>query len=74
MELVMNPLASRGPEEPEAGRRPPGDAPIHVLPWAEDSPGRSGQTGIEHVYTGHLFLPGWLKLEMAPSAAQGPAA
>ena len=68
----MNPLASRGSEDADAGRIPPGDAPLQVLPWAEDSPGRSGQTGIEHVYTGHLFLPGWLKLEIAPSAEQGP--
>ncbi len=70
----MNPLASRGTEDTDAGRRPPGDAPTHVLQWAEDSPGRTGETGIEHVYAGHLFLPGWLKLEMAPSAGQGPGA
>jgi len=45
-----------------------------VLPFAEDAPGRTGQNTIEHVYAGHLFLPGWLKLELAPSAEQGPGA
>jgi hypothetical protein len=70
----MNPLASRGVEDADIGRAPPGDAPIQVLPFAEDAPGRTGQNTIEQVYAGHLFLPGWLKLELAPSAEQGPGA
>jgi len=70
----MNPLASRGTEDLDPGREPPGDAPMQVLPWAEDAPGRTGQNTIENVYAGHLFLPGWLKLELLPSAEQGPGA
>jgi hypothetical protein len=70
----MNPLASRGIPDPEQGREPPGDAPLQVLPWAEDAPGRTGQNTIDGVYAGHLFLPGWLKLELLPSAEQGPGA
>jgi hypothetical protein len=70
----MNPLASRGTADVEVGREPPGDAPMEVLPWAEDVLGRTGQTGIENAYAGHLFLPGWLKLELPPSAEQGPGA
>ena len=70
----MNPLASRGGDATDAARTPPADAPLQVLPWAEDAPGRSGQHSISHVYDGQLFLPGWLKLEMAPSAEQGPGA
>jgi len=70
----MKPLASRGTADSDAGRDPPGDAPLQVLPWAEDAPGRRGQGNIESVYTGHLFLPGWLRLELLPSAEQGPGA
>ena len=70
----MNPLASRGTAEIDPGREPPGDAPMQVLPWAEDAPGRTGQNTIENVYAGHLVLPGGLKLELLPSAEQGPGA
>jgi len=45
-----------------------------VLPWAEDSPRSIGAEDANTRYQGELFLPGWLKIELHPTAEQGPGA
>ncbi|HEY9022866.1 MAG TPA: hypothetical protein VIP05_01110 [Burkholderiaceae bacterium] len=69
----MTPLANRHNAAADAGR-PPADAPMQVLPWTEDSPRTIGAEDADARYQGELFLPGWLKIELNPTAEQGPGA
>ena len=68
----MNPLASRHDAAVDIGRPPPADAPTQALPWAEDSPRTIGAEDADTRYRGALFLPGWLRIELQPTAEQGP--
>ena len=70
----MNPLAKRHNATVDIGRPPPADAPMQVLPWAEDSPRSIGAEDASTRYQGELFLPGWLRIELDPTAEQGPGA
>ncbi len=71
----MNPLVNRSnPAQVDIGRPPPADAPMQVLPWAETSPRSIGAEDAATRYQGELFLPGWLKIELQPTAEQGPGA
>jgi hypothetical protein len=70
----MNPLVKRGNAAVDIGRPPPADAPHQVVPWAEVSPQTIGAEDAENRYSGDLFLPGWLKIELNPTAEQGPGA
>jgi len=67
----MNPLANRHNAAVDTGS-PPADAPMQVLPWTEDSPRTIGAEDADTRYQGELFLPGWLKIELNPTAEQGP--
>ena len=68
----MNPLVTRGSAAADIGRPPPGDAPMEAIPWAEDSPRTIGAEDANARYQGDLFLPGWLRIELQPTAEQGP--
>jgi hypothetical protein len=68
----MNPLANRHDAAADIGRPPPSDAPVQVLPWAEDSTRSIGAEQAATRYQGDLFLPGWLRIELQPTAEQGP--
>ena len=70
----MNPLASRHNAAVDTGGAPPADAPMQVLPWAEDSQRAIGAEDAGTRYQGELFLPGWLRIELQPTAEQGPGA
>jgi hypothetical protein len=70
----MNPLVNRNNAAADIGRPPPADAPMQVLPWAEDSSRSIGAEDANTRYQGELFLPGWLKIELQPTAEQGPGA
>jgi hypothetical protein len=70
----MNPLVHRGGSTAETPHAPPGDAPMQVVPLAEDSPRTLGAEPADSRYSGELFLPGWLKIELQPTAEQGPGA
>ena len=70
----MNPLVNRNNAAADIGRPPPADAPMQVLPWAEESSRSIGAEDANTRYTGELFLPGWLKIELQPTAEQGPGA
>jgi hypothetical protein len=69
----MNPLVKRGNAAADIGRPPPADAPSQVVPSIEESPKTLGGEEADDRYRGELFLPGWLKTELAPTAEQGPA-
>ncbi len=69
----MNPLVNRN-NAADIGRPPPADAPMQVLPWAEVSSHSVGPEDADARYQGELFLPGWLKIELQPTAEQGPGA
>ena len=68
----MNPLAHRPDAAVDIGRPPPADAPMQDLPGAEDSTRSIGAEDTARRYQGDLFLPGWLRIELQPSAEQGP--
>jgi len=68
----MNPLVNRHPAITDIGRPPPADAPMQSLPWAEDSSRSIGAEDAGTRYQGELFLPGWLRIELQPTAEQGP--
>jgi len=70
----MNPLVNRNNAAVDIGRPPPADAPMQVIPWAEDSARTVGAEDAQTRYQGELFLPGWLKIELDPKAEQGPGA
>jgi hypothetical protein len=70
----MNPLANRHNPAVDTGGTPPADAPMQVLPWTEDSPRSTGAEDAGARYQGELFLPGWLRIELDPTAEQGPGA
>ncbi len=69
----MNPLVKRGNAAADIGRPPPADAPSQVVPSIEESPKATGGEEADDRYRGELFLPGWLKIELDPTAEQGPA-
>ena len=68
----MNPLVNRHIATADTGRAPPADAPMQVLPWAEDPRRSIGAEDADTRYQGELFLPGWLRIELQPTAEQGP--
>ncbi len=70
----MNPLVNRNSAVIDLGRPPPADTPSQVVPWAEDSPHTIGAEDADARYQGDLFLPGWLRIELQPTAEQGPGA
>ena len=70
----MNPLVTRNNHAVDIGRPPLSDAPSQVVPWAENAAHSQGDDELEARYQGDLFLPGWLKIELQPSADQGPGA
>ena len=70
----MNPLVNRNSAGADIGRPPPADAPMQALPWAEDSSRSIGSEDANTRYQGELFLPGWLRIELQPTAEQGPGA
>jgi len=70
----MNPLVHRNNAAADIGRAPPADAPMQVLPWAEVSSHSIGSEDADTRYQGELFLPGWLRIELQPTAEQGPGA
>ena len=70
----MNPLVNRNTTAADIGRPPPADAPMQVVPWAESSSHSIGAEEADARYQGELFLPGWLKIELQPTAEQGPGA
>ena len=70
----MNPLVKRGGAAAEIGRPPSGDAPSQVVPGGEESPQSATAEDDDDRYRGELFLPGWLKIELQPTAEQGPGA
>ena len=70
----MNPLVNRHNAAADIGRPPPADAPMQALPWAEESARSTGAEDANTRYQGELFLPGWLKIELQPTAEQGPGA
>lgn len=70
----MNPLVTRGNAALDTGRPALADAPMQAVPWMEDSPCAIGGQDAEARYSGELFLPGWLRIELQPTAEQGPGA
>ena len=70
----MNPLVNRNAASADIGRPPPADAPMQALPWAEVSSHSIGSEDADSRYHGELFLPGWLRIELQPTAEQGPGA
>ncbi len=70
----MNPLVNRSNHAADIGRLPPADAPSQVVPSADTSSHSIGAEDAATRYRGDLFLPGWLKIELQPTAEQGPGA
>ena len=69
----MNPLVNR--HNPAVDTVPrPADEPTQVPPLSEDSSHTLGAEDGNTRYRGDLFLPGWLKIELPPTAEQGPGA
>ena len=69
----MNPLVNRNNAAVDIGS-PPADAPMQVPPLSEESTHTLGAEDSGTRYQGDLFLPGWLKIELQPTAEQGPGA
>ena len=67
----MNPLVNRNTAH--IGQRPD-DVPMQVPPLSEDAAHTLGAEDTGTRYQGDLFLPGWLKIELQPTAEQGPGA
>jgi len=70
----MNPLVNRNTAAADIGSPPRVDAPTQVVPWAEESSSSISAEDANTRYQGELFLPGWLKIELQPTAEQGPGA
>lgn len=70
----MNPLVNRHSNPVEGSQPRAGDAPMQLPPLAEESAQAHGADDTSSRYKGDLFLPGWLKIELEPSADQGPGA
>jgi hypothetical protein len=70
----MNPLVNRHNAAADIGRPPPADAPMQASPWAEESSRSIVAEDANTRYQGALFLPGWLRIELQPTAEQGPGA
>ena len=70
----MNPLVNRNNPAVDSGGAPPADAPMQVVPWAEESGRTLGADDANTRYQGDLVLPGWLPIEVQPTADQGPGA
>ena len=68
----MNPLVNRHDAATDIGRMQPADAPMQAMPRAEDSARSIGAEDAATRYQGELFLPGWLRIELQPTAEQGP--
>ena len=69
----MNPLVNRHNPAVDLARRP-ADVPMQVPPLSEESTHTLGAEDAGTRYQGDLFLPGWLKIELQPTAEQGPGA
>ncbi len=69
----MNPLVNRNNAAVDIGPRP-ADAPAQVPPLSEEATHTLGAEDTGTRYSGDLFLPGWLKIELQPTAEQGPGA
>jgi hypothetical protein len=70
----MNPLANRHPAAEDIGSPSLVDAPTQVVPWVEQATSSISAEDAHARHQGELFLPGWLKIEMQPTAEQGPGA
>ncbi len=70
----MNPLVNRNNAAADIGRAPPADAPMQVPPLSEEATHTLGAEDTGTRYQGGLFLPGWLRIELQPTAEQGPGA
>jgi hypothetical protein len=70
----MNPLVNRNNGAADIGRPPPADAPMQVPPLSEEAAHTLGAEATGTRYQGDLFLPGWLRIELQPTAEQGPGA
>ena len=70
----MNPLANRHGQQLDPARQPPADAPMQVAPFSEEQGRTLGAENADTRFQGDLFLPGWLPIEVQPSAEQGPGA
>jgi hypothetical protein len=69
----MNPLVNRHNPAVDIGPRP-ADAPMQVPPLSQESSHTLGAEDANTRYQGDLFLPGWLRIELQPTAEQGPGA
>ena len=47
---------------------------MQVPPLSEEATHKLGAEDTGTRYQGDLFLPGWLKIELQPTAEQGPGA
>jgi hypothetical protein len=70
----MNPLVNRHTEAADIGSPPRVDAPTQVVPWADATSSSISAEDAHARYQGELFLPGWLRIELQPTAEQGPGA
>lgn len=69
----MNPLVHR--HDAAVDNAPvPADAPMQVPPLTEEAAHTLGADDAGTRFQGDLFLPGWLRIELQPSAEQGPGA
>ena len=69
----MNPLVNRNNAAVDIAPGP-ADAPMQVPPLSEEATHTLGAEDANTRYQGELFLPGWLKIELQPTAEQGPGA
>ena len=69
----MNPLVNRHDAAVDIGPAP-ADVPMQLPPLSEESGHALGAEHPNSRYQGDLFLPGWLKIELQPTAEQGPGA
>jgi hypothetical protein len=69
----MNPLVNRNNAAVDIAPQP-ADAPMQVPPLSEEAMHKLGAEDTGTRYQGDLFLPGWLKIELQPTAEQGPGA
>ena len=67
----MNPLVNR--HTVDIAPRP-ADMPMQLPPLSEQTISSLGAEDANSRYQGDLFLPGWLKIELQPTAEQGPGA
>jgi hypothetical protein len=69
----MNPLVNRNNAAVDIAPLP-ADAPMQVPPLSEEATHTLGAEDTGTRYQGDLFLPGWLRIELQPTAEQGPGA